>query len=79
MWEPPPPIDVNGILRYYVVEITERETGSIFDVIAIDQDLHFGSLHPYYNYDCRVAAYTTGSGPYTDAIAVQTAEARKSL
>jgi len=33
-------------------------------------------LHPYYNYECKVAAHTiAGTGPYTQAVIVQTHEA----
>ncbi len=33
-----------------------------------------GSLHPYYNYSARVAAYTIGLGPFTELFYVQTNE-----
>ena len=35
---------------------------------------YIGSLHPYYHYECKVAAYTTGLGPYSDSISLLTDE-----
>lgn len=74
MWEPPSPIDINGVIQYYSVKIREMETGRFWTVTVYDQDLSFASLHPYYNYECRVAAHTIETGPYTDPITIQTNE-----
>lgn len=35
------------------------------------QLISFDNLHPYYTYQCTVAAYTVGVGPYTLPITVQ--------
>ena len=72
MWEPPPPIDINGILQYYVVNVIEMETGWTETYFAVDQLINIDLLHPYYNYECRVAASTLATGPYTNPIVVQT-------
>lgn len=71
-WSPPPPIDVNGVLRHYVVEVTETDTGRDWSFVALGPSLILGSLHPYYNYSARVAAYTIELGPFTELFFVQT-------
>lgn len=74
-WSPPPAIDVNGVLRHYVVELTETETGRVWsDLVATGTVLTVTALHPHYLYSARIAAYTTGPGPYTQAVHVQTNE-----
>lgn len=77
-WQPPPAVDVNGIIQYYLADIRELETGRFWDFVAVDEDLQIGSLHPYYTYECTVAAFTIGTGPYTNSITVLTDEAGKS-
>ena len=72
MWSPPPPLDVNGLLRYYIVEVTERYTSRSWTFFAVDDDIHIGSLHPYYYYDCVVAAYTISAGPFSQTVSVLT-------
>lgn len=77
MWSPPPPIHINGILLYYVVRVTERETDNLQSFVAAQQSLLVGDLHPHYHYDCMVAAFTVGEGNFTNNFTVQTAEERK--
>ena len=78
-WLDPPSIDQNGIIQYYLVKVHEIETGILWTFFAVDQDISIGSLHPYYYYDCTVAAHTiVGTGPYSAAIRVQTEEAGQS-
>ena len=74
-WSPPPAIDTNGIIQYYTVRVSERETGRFFSYFAIDSDITLDDLHPFFNYECTVAAYTTTNGPFSDIISVQTEEA----
>ena len=35
---------------------------------------YIGSLHPYYHYECKVAAYTIALGPYSENISLLTDE-----
>ena len=75
-WLEPPSIDQNGIIQYYVVKIHEIESGILWTFFAVDEDISIVSLHPYYYYECTVAAHTTvGTGPYSAPIRVQTEEA----
>ncbi len=76
-WSPPPALEVNGLIRYYIVQVTERHTSRTWTFFAVDNNIHIGSLHPYYLYDCTIAAYTIDVGPYSSAITVQTDQAGK--
>ena len=75
----PPPLETNGTVRYYTVEVVERHTGREWTFFAVDADLHLGSLHPYYYYDFIVSATTTGMGPFSDVYSVRTLPERKYL
>ena len=78
-WLPPPPVDVNGILLYYEVNIREIETGQSWTFHAIRDYLRLVSLYSYFTYQCEVAAHTVGRGPFSDAIQVQTLETCKNF
>ena len=73
-WDPPPSDQINGYIRHYLVVVTEHETVSEFQVQSNSTQVTLQSLHPYYTYTCRVAAVTTGPGPYTRNITVQLLE-----
>jgi receptor-type tyrosine-protein phosphatase Q len=78
-WIAPPAIDQNGVITYYVVRVLEIETDALWTFFVVDEDINIGSLHPYYHYDCTVAASTTaGAGPRSTAIRVQMEEAAPS-
>lgn len=64
----------NGIIRYYIVNITETNTGSEFQATTDDKSVIFNSLHPYYTYSITIAGYTTKVGPYSTPISVTTDE-----
>ena len=73
-WDPPPFDQINGHIRLYIVVVTERETASEFQVQSNYTRVTLQSLHPYYNYTCRVAVVTTGSGPYSGNLTIQLPE-----
>ena len=64
-WLPPPPIDINGIIDYYVVEVTEIRTGRFWSFVAVDNHINIGSLNPHHVYECIIATYTVEIGPFT--------------
>lgn len=75
-WFAPPLVSIHGILQYYVVKLREQETGRMWTFVSVAAQINIGSLHPYYNYECTVAAHTiAGTGLYTGAVVVQTHEA----
>ena len=71
-WLPPPSVDINGIILYYEVDLREIETGQRWTFFALGDDLRLGSLHPYYTYQCEVAAHTVGRGPFSDPFQLRT-------
>lgn len=73
-WSPPPPREINGVLRIYIAELLERYTGRDWVLFAVDTGVSINSLHPYYMYDFKVSAYTIGQGPYSDVVTVLTDE-----
>ena len=71
-WNPPPFEDTNGAIQYYTVRVTEVDTNTTFAPRnSFNTQITYSNLHPYYIYQCTVAAYTIGIGPYTQAITVQ--------
>ena len=62
-WDPPPSLEINGVIQYYTVEAVERHTGRQWVFFAVNPNLNIGSLHPYYYYDFNVSATTVGRGP----------------
>ena len=64
-WMPPPFEHQNGIIREYRVNITEMETGMVYRLVTTARSLTVPSLHPFYTYNCTVAAVTIAEGPYS--------------
>lgn len=71
MWNSLPFEDTNGVIQYFMVRIIEKETAKQYTLTATATIVVFNNLHPYYNYECSVAAYTIALGPYSDVITVQ--------
>lgn len=76
-WSPPPAIDTNGVLIFYDVTVMELETGQQWELSSTQQQLNVTSLHPYYSYQCTVAAFTVSRGTYSSAYQAQTFETCK--
>ena len=75
-WSPPAAEEQNGLLTGYVVELTEVVSGRTRTNHTTETSLQWDSLHPYYTYQCRVAARTeAGNGPYTPLTPVTMPEA----
>ena len=75
-WEAPPPYDRNGEIVYYLIHMRELETGRFWTLPVFNNktSAYVGSLHPYYRYECQVAAHTIALGPYSLSIILQTYE-----
>ncbi len=73
-WDLPPEEDRNGLIRGNTINVTEVETGQTLTQNTGTSELEISTLHPYYHYNCAVAAITVGTGPYSAAITVQTEE-----
>ena len=70
MWQPPPFEEINGDIRRYTISIVEVETGQEFETMTNISQATVTSLHPYYNYMCKVRAETILPGPFSDVISV---------
>ena len=55
----------NGRITSYRITVSELETGLVrtFSTVPTDNIYVVNYLHPFYNYNCSVAAYTIGLGP----------------
>jgi len=70
-WEPPAVESQNGVIRQYVIRITEEETSAVMLHYANSVQVMVEDLHPYYTYTCSVAAETVEVGPYSTNVTVQ--------
>ena len=74
-WDPPPADEINGGILGYRINITELNTGDMFQYIADVTEAAVGPLHPHYIYNFSIVAFThVGHGP-TTYVVIQTAEA----
>ena len=79
-WNPPPADAQNGIITRYMISITEVETNRSFSLFSPTTSVNVTSLHPYYTYNCTIAAVTmVGDGPYTTSITIITLQDGKFL
>jgi len=61
------------VIRHYLINVTEQETGRVLQLTSEETDITIGSLHPYYTYHCAIAAVTVAEGPFI-TITVRTKE-----
>ena len=77
-WQPPPAVHQNGIIQYYIVDVSETNTGRFWTFYSVEPSLLVSALHPYYIYECNIATITIGTGP-SASVTIQTSEAGKLL
>ena len=73
-WDPPLLEVRNGIIQNYIIRIIELETGRALNLSTTTTSINVTSLHPYYNYNCTVAAVTSGTGPFSPHLVIQLPE-----
>ena len=73
-WSPPESQYQNGVVDYYLINVVEVETGAVTNYTSLSTTYYISPLHPAYTYQCTVAAYTVGLGPFSNYIVVTTAE-----
>ena len=73
-WQSPSNRQLNGLLMGYIVMVVELNTGTIYTNFTPTPSIVINSLHPYYTYNCSVAAVTVATGPFSENIMVQTAQ-----
>ena len=77
-WSPPDPSYRNGVVRGYLVVISEMETSRLLYFNTSTPPLSIPSLHPFYTYNCSVSAYTVGlPGPYSPPYLVRMPQSGK--
>ena len=64
-WQPPVEEEKNGIIRRYVINITELNSGNDFQLENATTEITVQNLHPFYRYSYSVAAETVALGPFT--------------
>lgn len=75
-WQAPALELQNGGITAYRINIMELETGRLLTFVTVSSDSIFvvNSLHPFYYYNCSVAAYTNGQGPSSHYVVQTLAE-----
>ena len=72
-WTPPTIEHKNGIIRQYTSELYQKSSESesfhlVGEVVEQSSPLHIEDLHPFYDYQLRMAAVTVDIGPYSDIV-----------
>ena len=64
-WLPPPDHLLNGIIRYYHILISDPTEVTVHDSLVDGGELEVfvDDLHPYFLYNCSIAAVTVEDGP----------------
>ena len=78
-WDPPLQELWNGIIQQYMVRIIELETERVTTLFTETTTVNVTSLHPYYNYNCTVAAETTSTGPFSSPVIIRLPESGMSF
>ena len=75
-WDLPEPTGRNGLITGYTIQILEVPTNLTLSYNLTNRtDFLVDSLHPYYDYQCSVAAVTVvGAGPLSAPVTVRTDE-----
>lgn len=64
-WAPPLPETANGIIRRYLVNVTEMDSGdAALITVSFNSTLQIYTLHPHTSYLVSVSAFTVSEGPY---------------
>ena len=71
-WSPPPLQHRNGLIRRYYIYVREDITGTETRHTSTDLQTTIDQLHPYYTYECRVAAYTIREGTLSQPFTITT-------
>ena len=74
LWQPPEASNQNGIIREYTVNLTETDTGTVYNLISFNNSVIAESLHANYNYSISVRAVTISPGPFSEPVFVLTNE-----
>ena len=70
-WQLPPEDQLNGVLRGFLVNVTEAETGHQYQTSVDSTTYTLEGLHPFYRYSFIIAAVTIEPGPFSEVITLQ--------
>lgn len=74
-WEPPASNLQNGVIRHYLIQVLESETGLSYTYQTTAHTVFIvGDLHPYYTYTFSVQAVTVAAGPLSTSRSLRTLE-----
>ena len=76
-WQPPVQDERNGIIRRYVINITELNSGNEYQLENASTEITVQDLHPFYRYSYSVAAETVALGPFTPGSIIEMPEDSK--
>ena len=65
-WDSPDPDKVNGIIIHYIIKVFNVETLISTEHTSQVTSITLNNLHPYYNYNCSIAAVTIALGVATN-------------
>lgn len=71
-WAAIPKENQNGIIRYYLVDVLEQDTGTSLEYISATEEIIIHPLHPYYSYSFRVAGVTVDTGLFSGSLSFLT-------
>ena len=74
IWSPPPADTHNGEIVHYIIDYTEVQTGMTSVTMSFNTTVTIGNLHPFYEYNITVSAFTVDFGPPSTSITIQTLE-----
>ena len=74
-WEPPNVEHRNGVLRRYIINVTELETMYHEIFYTEVKNITLTSRHPFYLYRYTIAAETIDFGPFSSSDVIQMPEA----
>ena len=73
-WDLPNEEERNGIIRQYIINITELNSGFQLDLVTNATSILVENLHPHYQYSYQVAAETIAVGPWSEPMLIQMPE-----
>ena len=74
-WSPPPLDQQNGLIIGYTVNVTEVQSGEVFQLVSFTTQVTANELSPFTTYSVVIEAYTAvGSGPSSTPYTFMTGE-----
>lgn len=75
MWDPPSADEQNGLITEYVLNVTEADSGEMFQLFSPTTTFVVDILQPFTTYYFIIAASTVvGRGPFSTIVTLQMPE-----